>query len=66
MVTPNRRGVTTLLVEAMRRFILKKGKERETKKELEVEVGVQERLTLTGRKGNGKHLGPIPGPSKCM
>jgi hypothetical protein len=65
-VIPNRRGVTALLVETMRRFILEKGMGRKTRKELEVEVGAQERSTLTGRKGNGKPLGPIPDPSKCM
>jgi hypothetical protein len=66
MVTPSRRRVAALLIETMKRFILKKEKERETRKELEVEVGVQEHLTLTGRKGSGKHLGPIPDLSKCM
>jgi hypothetical protein len=43
MVTPNRTGVTTvLLIETVRRIILKKGKEGKTKKRQEVEVGVQE------------------------
>jgi hypothetical protein len=43
MVTPNRGGVaTTLLIEPVRRIILKKGKEGKTKKRLEVEVGAQE------------------------
>jgi hypothetical protein len=45
MVTPNRTGViTALLIETVRRIILKKGKERKTRKrlEVEVEVGVQE------------------------
>jgi hypothetical protein len=41
-VTPNRRGVTDLLVETMRGFILKKGRERKMRRELEAEVGVQE------------------------
>jgi hypothetical protein len=41
-VTPNRRGATALLIENMRRFILKRGEGRETRKELEVEVEVQE------------------------
>jgi hypothetical protein len=40
-VTPNRRGVMAMLTENMRRFILKKGKERETRKEVEVELEVE-------------------------